>query len=110
VRIGEGSFVNYGCFFDGGAPIILGRDVALGYEVMLVNSSHAIGTRARRAGEPTAAPITIEDGAWVGARVVVLPGVRIGAGAVVAAGAVVTADCLPNSLYAGVPARWVRDL
>lgn len=109
VHIGEGAFVNYGCFFDGGSEIVIGRGVALGYEVMFVNSSHETGSRAKRAGTSTAAPITIEDGAWVGARAVVLPGVRVGAGTVIAAGAVVTSDCLPNSLYAGVPARWVKD-
>ena len=49
-------------------------------------------------------------GAWLGARVVVLPGVTVGQGAVVGAGAVVTRDCKPDSVYAGVPARLVRAL
>jgi len=47
----------------------------------------------------------IGDGAWIGARVIILPGVTVGAGAVIAAGSVVTSDCAPDSLYAGVPAQ-----
>ena len=54
--------------------------------------------------------MTIGDGCWLGARAVVLPGVRIGAGSIVAAGALVTRDVPPNSLVAGVPAKLVRDL
>ncbi|WP_372495087.1 acyltransferase [Nocardioides pinisoli] len=50
------------------------------------------------------------NGAWIGAAVTVLPGVTIGPGCVVAAGSVVTADCQANGLYAGVPARRIRDL
>lgn len=56
-----------------------------------------------------AATINIEDDAWIGAAAVILPGVRIGHGAVVAAGAVVSRDVAPNTIVAGVPARCVRD-
>ena len=54
--------------------------------------------------------ITIDDGAWIGSRVVILPGVHVGKGAVVAAGAVVTRNVPPQAMVAGVPARFVRDL
>jgi acetyltransferase-like isoleucine patch superfamily enzyme len=46
---------------------------------------------------------------WIGARVVILRGVRIGAGAIVAAGAVVTRDVAPNTIVGGVPAKYLRD-
>lgn len=52
----------------------------------------------------------MEDGCWLGGNVTVLPGVTIGRGCVIAAGAVVTKSCDPNGLYAGVPARRIRDL
>lgn len=110
ISIGSGSFINYACFFDGGADITIGQDVALGYQVMLVNSSHRIGRAHRRAGEAFSDRIIIEDGVWIGARAVVLPGVRIAQGVVIAAGAVVANDCKENGLYAGVPARRVREL
>jgi acetyltransferase-like isoleucine patch superfamily enzyme len=55
-------------------------------------------------------PVTIEDDVWIGANAVVLPGVRIGTHAVVAAGAIVTKDVPPHSLVAGVPAKVIKQL
>lgn len=110
VSIGEASFVNYGCMFNTAAQISIGANCDLAMQVVFATSSHEIGPAERRAGAPTAAPIQIGDGSWIGARVVILPGVTIGPGTVVAAGSVVTRDCEANSIYAGVPARKIRDL
>jgi maltose O-acetyltransferase len=110
ISIGDHSFVNYGCFFDGGAAIHIGDGVAVGYEVMFVNSTHALGEPNQRAGTATSEAIHVAAGCWIGARAVLLPGVRLEEGVVVAAGAVVTTDCAANGLYAGVPARRVKDL
>ncbi|MGD9753769.1 MAG: acyltransferase [Acidimicrobiia bacterium] len=77
---------------------------------MIVTSDHQLGDSYRRAGPLAAEEVTIEDGCWIGARVTVLPGSSIGAGSVVAAGAVVRGALAPNGLYAGVPARLVRPL
>lgn len=57
-----------------------------------------------RAGATVKAPVSIGDGAWVGAGATILPGVSVGAGSAIAAGSVVVSDCLPNCLYAGAPA------
>jgi acetyltransferase-like isoleucine patch superfamily enzyme len=78
--------------------------------VMLVTSSHAVGPCERRAGPLKPAPITVGDGCWIGAGAVLLPGVTVHDGCVIASGAVVTGDCAADGLYAGVPARRVRDL
>jgi maltose O-acetyltransferase len=110
VAIGEGTFINVGCFFDESSQITIGRGCDIGMEVLLCTSSHDIGVAARRAGRQTSGPITIGDGCWLGARTTVLPGVTIAAGCVIAAGAIVTADTSPNTLYAGVPARAIRQL
>jgi acetyltransferase-like isoleucine patch superfamily enzyme len=110
LTVGEGAFINYGCFFDLASPTAIGRDVHLEYQVMLCTSSHHVGGKQKRVGAIQAAPIVIEDGAWLGAPVVVMPGVTIGAGSVVAAGSVLTGDCQPDSLYAGTPAVWKRSL
>jgi acetyltransferase-like isoleucine patch superfamily enzyme len=77
---------------------------------MLLTTGHDLGPHEQRAGELTAAPIVVGDGAWIGARSVVLPGITVGPGAVVAAGSVVTTDCEPDGLYAGVPAVRKREL
>ena len=105
VRIGLGTQIGYDCFFDSLDWITIGDRCDLAMGVLLVTSSHHVGPARRRAGRSKRGPIVIGDGAWIGARVVILPGVMVGAGAVIAAGSVVTKDCEPNSLYAGVPAQ-----
>lgn len=77
---------------------------------MLVTISHSIGMPEARAGGGLKNPIRICDRAWIGARATTPPGVTIGQGCVVTAGAVVTRDWEENSLYAGVPARFIRLL
>ena len=110
LAIGSGTTVNYGVFFDTAGPITIGERCDIGMQVMLCTSSHLVGPYARRAGAATAAAITISDGSWIGTRAIILPGVTIGTGCIIAAGSVVTKDCMPNRLYAGTPARLVRDL
>ena len=92
------------------APITIGARCDIGHEVSFVTGGHQIGDTSRRAGEGTAGAIRIEDGCWIGARTTLLGGVTIGAGTIVAAGAVVTADLPANVLAAGVPARVKRLL
>ena len=110
LTIGARCFINSPCFLDLNANITLGDDVALGHHVVLVTSSHLVGRPTRRAGLLTRASITIGDGAWIGARATLLPGVTIGKGAIVAAGSVVRTDVPPNSLFGGVPARFIKPL
>jgi maltose O-acetyltransferase len=110
VSIGRGTFVSYRCFFDASAAISIGDNCAIANESCFVTSFHDIGGPAARAGERRMLPISVGDGCWIGARVTVLPGVSIGDGCIIAAGAVVTRNCEPNGLYAGVPARLIRQL
>ena len=105
VTIEAGAYLNAGCWFEGHGRIVIGRDCLLGPEVMILTSTHALGPDGEVAPEPTYREVRIGERCWLGARVMVLPGVRIGAGTVVAAGAVVTRDCEPGARYAGVPAR-----
>jgi len=65
---------------------------------------------SRSGGPRTVSPLTVGRGSFVGANVTILPGVRMGEGSFVAAGAVVTADVPARTLVAGVPARAVRTL
>lgn len=110
LQIGNGCLFNMGCYFDLAAPITIEHNVGVGNDVLLLTGSHEISDSGRRVGNLIASPIVIQEGAWLGARCVVLPGVTIGRGAVVAAGAVVTKDVPPNSLVAGVPAKVIREL
>ncbi len=107
LSIGADCWINVGCHFELNDNIALGNGVAIGQDVLIMTSTHHIGRARRRAGKLTTAPVTIGDGAWIGARSVLLPGVTVGRGAIVSAGAVVNADVAPNSVVAGVPASVV---
>jgi len=109
VTLHPGAFVNEHVIFDGNDQITIGR-AAIGPGVHFVTSTHEVGTAEFRVGVLITAPIVVEDGAWIGARATLLPGVTIGKGAIVAAGAVVNADVPANTLYGGVPARHIKDL
>ncbi len=108
VSIGTASFVNAGCWFEGAGQIEIGNDCMLGPQVMILTSTHPVGTGREISREPETLGVRIDDGCWICARAMILPGVSIGAGAVIAAGAVVTADCDPGGMYAGIPARRIR--
>ncbi len=110
LEIGSDCFINAECLFDATAPIVVGDHVAFGHGVLITTSHHEFGHPRRRSGELHPLPVRIGHGAWLGSRVTVLPGVQIGEGAVVAAGAVVARDIEAHTLVAGVPAREVRRL
>lgn len=110
VKIGDGSTVNIGCIFDNRVLVEIGRDCGIGIGVSFITSDHDTSDPARRAGEGKLGPIRIGDGCFIGSRAVILCGVTVGEGAVIAAGSVVLTDCDAHSLYAGVPARKIRDL
>lgn len=108
VEIGDGSFINMECWFEGAGRIVLGQNSMLGPQVMILTSRHAIAESGEISRTPRWTGVTIDDGCWIGARAMILPGVHIGAGAVIAAGAVVTGDCEAGGVYAGVPARRLK--
>lgn len=110
LTIGEDCFINDGVRFDAAAPITIGDRVAIGHEALVLTASHDVGPADERAALVTADPVCIEDGAWLGARSIIMPGVTVGRGSVVAAGAVVTAPVPPDTVVAGVPARRVKSL
>ena len=110
VIIGAGVFVNTDLRIGANGRITIGDRVAIGPRVSLETSSHGLVYRPGEGRGTSRAPIVVEDEVWIGAGVIVTPGVKIGRGAVVAAGAVVTTDIEPMSLYGGVPARRLRAL
>ncbi|MEL3945558.1 MULTISPECIES: sugar O-acetyltransferase [Streptomyces] len=106
---GENVFVNQGCTFMDKGGIRIGDRVMIAPKVSLITGGHPLPLAERR--EYLAfAPIVIEDDVWIGAAAMVMQGVTIGAGSVVAAGAVVTRDVPARTLVAGVPARVVKTI
>ncbi|MFE9252573.1 sugar O-acetyltransferase [Streptomyces sp. NPDC007088] len=110
IRVGAGTFVNFGAVFLDVAPITIGADVQIGPNVQLLTPTHPVEPEARRAKWEAAEPISIEDNVWLGGGVIVCPGVSIGENTVVGAGAVVTRDLPANVVAVGNPARVVRRL
>ncbi len=111
VCVGKGVFINHGCsFHNSGESVILQDNVWVAMGVCFTTSTHEIGSSCQRAGQPLSRPIDVGIGCWIGANATILPGVTIGDGCVIGSGAVVNKNCEPNGLYAGVPARRIKDL
>jgi acetyltransferase-like isoleucine patch superfamily enzyme len=111
LRVGTGTVIGPDVTLCLDAPITVGRNVSLGPRAVLYTATHPLGAGSRRMVlDVSARPIIIDDGAWVGLGAVILCGVRIGRGSVVAAGAVVNKDVPDDVLVAGNPAEIVEDL
>ena len=110
ISIGPGTFVNYEAIMLDAAPIRIGAACQLGPRVQLITATHPIDPGPRRLGWESAEPVTLGDNVWLGAGVVVCPGVTIGDDTVVGAGAVVARDLPAGVVAAGVPARVLREI
>jgi maltose O-acetyltransferase len=102
LRVGSYTWINRNCCLDARAPLTIGSNVSISPEVMILTTGH----RQNSPGfELVSKPVVIEDHVWIGTRAMIMPGVTLGRGCVVAAGAVVTHDVAPRVVVAGVPAR-----
>lgn len=114
VAIGDNSLINYGCSFHVGwsdhASITIGNNVQIGMNCVFTCVTHELGGKEQRAGKHVYESIIIEDGVWIGASCTVLPNVTIAKGCVIAAGSVVIESTHANGLYAGVPAKRIKEL
>jgi len=108
VSIGDGTFVNNGTVVSARSAVTIGRRCQIAPGVILMDSDFHDPSDLTRSGE--CRPIVVGDNVWLATRAMVLKGVTVGQGAVVAAGAVVTKDVPPYTLVAGVPARAIRIL
>ncbi|WP_344332027.1 sugar O-acetyltransferase [Kitasatospora putterlickiae] len=106
---GKNVFVNQGCTFMDRGGIRIGNGVMIAPKVSLITGGHPLPLAERRQ-YLSFAPIVIEDNVWIGTAAVITQGVTIGAGSVVAAGAVVTRDVPSGTLVAGVPARVIKTI
>lgn len=93
-------------------PVTIGSHVNLAQGITVTALNHNFSDTTRRIDEQgiSTNPVTIEDDVWIGANAVILPGVTIGQHAVVAAGAVVTADVPANTVVGGVPTRIIKKI
>ncbi|MBR2188760.1 MAG: sugar O-acetyltransferase [Eubacterium sp.] len=110
VHFGKEVFVNHGCYFMDGAEIAIGDHAFIGPYCGFYTATHPLDYPRRNRGLEKAKPISIGDNCWLGANVVVLQGVRIGSGCVIAAGSVVKDDIPDHTVAAGNPARVIRTI
>lgn len=115
LSLGSG-YMNHECVIDCFSSISIGHGVVISERVVIRDADNhtiqsvAIETERKQisAEKPSTAPIVIQDHVWIGMNVMVLKGVTIGEGAVVAAGSLVNKDVPPYSLVAGVPAKVIK--
>jgi acetyltransferase-like isoleucine patch superfamily enzyme len=100
ISIGNNCIIGFSCRLNGRGPLTIGNNVNISSETIIESGLHDFVTF-----EPRFKPITIKDNVWICTRAMILQGVTIGEGAVVAAGSVVTRDVPPFAIVAGVPAR-----
>ena len=111
ISIGANSFLNYDAILPDCAPITIGDLVSIGPRAQLLTALHPIDDHvARREGWELASPIVIGNNIWMGAGVIVCPGVTIGDHSVIGSGSVVTRDVPAHVLAAGNPFRIIRAI
>ncbi|KWH59684.1 acyltransferase [Burkholderia sp. AU39826] len=106
ISIGDNTVINRYTYLDGRVPLTIGNNVNISHYTLIQTLTH----------DPQnpdfvclCKPVVIEDHVWIGARAIISPGVRIGEGAVVGAGSVVTRDVEPYTIVAGNPARFIKE-
>ena len=106
ISIGEDTIVGDHIFLDGRSKLTIGNHVDIASSVMVYNSEHDLSKEDFSAIEE---PVEIEDYVFIGPRAIILPGVKVGRGAVIAAGAVVTTSVPEFTIVGGVPAKPIGE-
>jgi len=106
IHIGDNTVVNRFVYLDGRVSLYIGNNVNISHYTLIQTLTHDPQSPDFVCLER---PVRIEDHAWLGARATICPGITIGEGAVVAAGAVVTRDVAPYTIVGGNPARFIRE-
>jgi len=106
ISIGDDTIIGEGAVLDGREKLVIGSHVAFASEVMVYNSEHVIDHEDFIAKDEL---VMIEDYCFIGPRAIILPSVKVGRGAIVGAGAVVTKDVPPFAIVGGVPAKTIGE-
>ena len=110
ISVGENFFSNYNCTILDGTKVTFGDNVFIAPNCCFSTAGHAIDAEQRNKGLEIAWKITVGDNVWIGANVVVLPGVTIGSNTVIGAGSVVTKDIPSGVIAVGNPCRVMREI
>ncbi|MFJ7977002.1 sugar O-acetyltransferase [Peribacillus sp. NPDC096379] len=110
IHVGDNFFANYDAIILDCAKVTIGNDVLFGPRVGIYTANHVTDPEARAKGDVYALPVTIGNKVWLGANVVVNPGVTIGENSIIGSGSVVTKDIPPNVVAAGVPCKVIKQI
>ncbi|MDE5684191.1 MAG: sugar O-acetyltransferase [Muribaculaceae bacterium] len=108
ISIGKRTFINMGCTFQDWGGIEIGDDCLIGHNCTICTVNHSQNPHNR--GDMACSPVKIGNRVWIGANVTILPGVSVGDGAIIAAGAVVNKNVEPDTIAGGVPARTIKKI
>ncbi|RUO37053.1 acyltransferase [Aliidiomarina taiwanensis] len=110
LNVGNNVDFSKGVLVTTGGGVDIGDRVLIGYRTQILSANHAIPKKGERipVSGDVYSPVVIENDVWIGANCVITPGVKIGEGAVVAAGSVVTKDVVPYAIVGGVPAKIIK--
>ena len=110
IHLGDNFLTNYNVTILDVAPVTIGDDVMIGPNTLITTVGHPLSPKGRKERHGICKPVTIGNNVWMGGNCTVLPGVKIGNNAVIAAGAVVTKDVPDNCVVGGVPAKVIKKL
>lgn len=110
IKIGENFYANHNCVILDGAKVTFGDNVFIAPGCGFYTAGHPVDPIQRNEGLEYAYPITIGNNVWIGAQVIVLPGVSIGDNTIIGAGSVVTKDIPPNVIAVGNPCQVLRSI
>lgn len=108
ITIGKNVFFNIGCSFQDRGGIRIGNGTLIGMNVTIATLNHGLSLETRNTTYPS--PVAIGENVWIGSNSTILPGVTIGNGSVIAAGAVAAKDVPENTVVAGVPAKAIKKI
>lgn len=110
IYIGDRVYLNVQCTILDCGEVRLGDHVMIGPAVQIYTAAHLLQAESRNQGWEVAKPVIVGNNVWIGGGAILLPGVNIGANAVIGAGSVVPRDVAPNTVVVGNPARVVREI
>ena len=108
--VGANSYIGRNTYLGVYQPLAVGKDVLIGAYSYIITGNHRYELRSIPVELQgfSGAPVVVQDGAWLGTHVVILPGVTIGEGAIIGAGSVVTKDVPPFEIWGGIPAKFIK--
>jgi len=110
IELGNNFYANFGCMILDANKVIFGNEIMLGPGVHIYTANHPTNVKGRKSGLETAEPVIIGNNVWIGGRVVICPGVKIGNGTSIGAGSVVIKDIPDNVVAVGNPCKVINKI